>query len=158
MQDDYEESIRTLRAQKFGFQYSEFEGNIGCIVNGDGLALEALDLIKAKKGSIACFLNIKGGVDKDKIATGIKIIMTNPRVEGILINVLGGFLRCNLIADGILAATQEVGLNVPLVLRLEGTNKEEAQNILSQSNLPIIFADNMDSAINILMKQMEIND
>ena len=84
--------------------------------------------------------------------------MTNPRVEGILINVLGGFLRCNLIADGILAATQEVGLNVPLVLRLEGTNKEEAQNILSQSNLPIIFADNMDSAINILMKQMEIND
>ncbi len=158
MQDDYEESIRTLRAQKFGFQYSEFEGNIGCIVNGDGLALEALDLIKAKKGSIACFLNIKGGVDKDKIATGIKIIMTNPRVEGILINVLGGFLRCNLIADGILAATQEVGLNVPLVLRLEGTNKEEAQNILSQSNLPIIFADNIDSAINILMKQMEIND
>lgn len=158
MQDDYEESIRTLRAQKFGFQYSEFEGNIGCIVNGDGLALEALDLIKAQKGNIACFLNIKGGVDKDKIATGIKIIMTNPRVEGILINVLGGFLRCNLIADGILAATQEVGLNVPLVLRLEGTNKDEAVNILTQSNLPIIFAENMDNAINILMKQMEIND
>lgn len=107
---------------------------------------------------MACFLNVKGGVDKDKIAAGIKIIMTNPRVEGILINVLGGFLRCNLIADGILAATQEVGMNVPIVLRLEGTNKEEAKNILAQSNLPIIFADNMNNAITILLKQMEIND
>ena len=84
--------------------------------------------------------------------------MTNPRVEGILINVLGGFLRCNLIADGILAATQEIGMNVPIVLRLEGTNKEEAKNILAQSNLPTIFAENMNSAIEILLKQMEIND
>ena len=158
LQDDYEESARTLRAKKFGFQYSEFDGNIGCSVNGDGLALEALDLIQSKGGSMACFLNVKGGVDKDKIAAGIKIIMTNPRVEGILINVLGGFLRCNLIADGILAATQEVGMNVPIVLRLEGTNKEEAKNILAQSNLPIIFADNMNNAITILLKQMEIND
>ena len=84
--------------------------------------------------------------------------MTNPRVEGILINVLGGFLRCNLIADGILLATQEVGLNVPMVLRLEGTNKEEAENILSQSSLPVIFAQNMSEAIDTLLKQMEIND
>ena len=84
--------------------------------------------------------------------------MTNPRVEGILINILGGFLRCNLIADGILAATQEVGLNVPLVLRLEGTNKDEAKNILAQSNLPVIFADNTGKAIDTLLKQMEIND
>ena len=158
MQDDYEENSRLLRAKKFGFQYREFEGNIGCIVNGDGLALEAMDLIKQKGENIACFLNVKGGVDKDKIAEGIKIIMTNPRVEGILINILGGFLRCNLIADGILAATQEVGLNVPLVLRLEGTNKDEAKNILAQSNLPVIFADNTGKAIDTLLKQMEIND
>ncbi len=158
MQDDYEENARTLKAEKFGFQYNEFDGNIGCIVNGDGLALESMDLIKNKGGSIACFLNVKGGVDKDKIAAGIKIIMTNPRVEGILINVLGGFLRCNLIADGILLATQEVGLNVPMVLRLEGTNKEEAENILSQSSLPVTFAQNMSEAIDTLLKQMEIND
>ena len=158
MQDDYEENARTLKAEKFGFQYNEFDGNIGCIVNGDGLALESMDLIKNKGGSIACFLKVKGGVDKDKIAAGIKIIMTNPRVEGILINVLGGFLRCNLIADGILLATQEVGLNVPMVLRLEGTNKEEAENILSQSSLPVIFAQNMSEAIDTLLKQMEIND
>ena len=158
MQDDYEENARTLKAEKFGFQYNEFDGNIGCIVNGDGLALESMDLIKNNGGSIACFLNVKGGVDKDKIAAGIKIIMTNPRVEGILINVLGGFLCCNLIADGILLATQEVGLNVPMVLRLEGTNKEEAENILSQSSLPVIFAQNMSEAIDTLLKQMEIND
>lgn len=158
LQDDYEENIRMQRAQKFGFPYNEFDGNIGCIVNGDGLALEAMDLIKAKGGNTACFLNVKGGVDKDKIAEGIKIIMTNPRVEGILINVLGGFLRCNLIADGILAATQEVGLNMPIVLRLEGTNKDEAKNILAQSNLPVIFADNINAAIDTLLKQMEIND
>ena len=158
MQDDYEENARTLRAKKFGFQYSEFNGNIGCIVNGDGLALEAMDLIKKQNGELACFLNVKGGVDKDKIAEGIKIIMTNPRVEGILINVLGGFMRCNLIADGILAATQEVGMNVPIILRLEGTNKEEAQDILAKSNLPIIFAKDMNDAIAVLLKQMEVND
>ncbi len=158
LQDDYEENERVLKAQKSGFQYSEFEGNIGCIVNGDGLALEAMDLIKAQGHSLACYLNVKGGVDKDKIATGIKIIMTNPRVEGILINILGGFLRCNLIADGILSATHEVGMNVPMVLRLEGTNKNEAKNILEQSNLPIIFAENADEATAILLKQMELND
>ena len=84
--------------------------------------------------------------------------MTNPRVEGILINVLGGFMRCNLIADGILAATQEVGMNVPIILRLEGTNKEEAKDILAKSNLPIIFAKDMNDAIAVLLKQMEVND
>ena len=85
-----------------------------------------MDLIRARgDNGTACFLNVKGGVDKDKIAAGIKIIMTNPRVEGILINILGGFLRCNLIADGIVAAASEVGLNVPLVVRFEGTNKDK---------------------------------
>ena len=139
LRDEYEEDDRYMKAQKYGFQYNEFDGSIGCIVNGEGLALEAMDIIKEKGGSTACFLNVKGGVDKDKISTGIKIIMTNPRVEGIIINILGGFLRCNLIADGILAATQEVGLNMPMVMRIEGTNKKEAIDILTQSNLPIIF-------------------
>ncbi len=137
LQDEYEEEDRELKAAKYGFQYSEFDGNIGCIVNGDGIALAAMDLIRARgDNGTACFLNVKGGVDKDKIAAGIKIIMTNPRVEGILINILGGFLRCNLIADGIVAAASEVGLNVPLVVRFEGTNKDEAKDILEHSKLP----------------------
>ena len=158
MQDDYEEDPRTLKAQRCGFHYREFDGNIGCVVNGDGLALEAIDVIRSKGYSAACALNVKGGVDKDRIAAGIKIIMTNPRVEGVMINILGGFLRCNLIADGIITATQEVGMNVPMVVRLEGTNKEEAKAILNESKLPIIFADNTDEAIDKLIKQMEVND
>lgn len=103
-------------------------------------------------------MNVKGGVDKDKIAAGIKIIMTNPRVEGILINILGGFLRCNLIADGIVAAASEVGLNVPLVVRFEGTNKDEAKDILEHSKLPIIIAEDMEDSVNKLITAMEESD
>ncbi len=158
LQDDYEASERELQASKYRFGYSEFNGSIGCIVNGDGIALAAMDALRAKGIGTACFLNVKGGVDKDKIASGIKIIMTNPRVEGILINILGGFLRCNLIADGVISAASEVGLNVPLVIRFEGTNKEEAKEILERSKLPLIMADTMEDAINKLVKAMEEND
>ena len=156
--EDFEEETRHRRAKACGFQYHEFNGNIGCIVNGEGLALEAMDIIKSNGYDTACSLNVKGGVDKDKIATGIKIIMTNPRVEGVLINIIGGFLRCNLIADGILEASQDVGLTVPLIVRFEGTNKEEAKAILKQSNLPIIFAEDINDAVEKLLARMEVND
>ena len=149
---------RTLRAAKNGFQYRSFEGSIGCIVNGDGIALAAMDLIKSKGGDAACFLNVKGGVDRDKIASSIKLIMTNPRVEGVLINVLGGFLRCNLVADGIIAAASEVGLNVPLVVRFEGTNKDQAKKILEGSHLPVIIAEDMQDSVDKLMQAMEESD
>ena len=158
LRDDYETSERELQAAKYKFNYSEFEGSIGCIVNGDGIALAAMDLLRKKGVGTACFLNVKGGVDKDKIASGIKIIMTNPRVEGILINVLGGFLRCNLIADGIISAASEVGLNVPLVVRFEGTNKDEAKEILQKSKLPIIMAETMEEAVNLLVQAVEESD
>lgn len=158
LHDDYEASDRELQAAKYRFDYSEFDGSIGCIVNGDGIALAAMDMLREKGTGTACFLNVKGGVDKDKIASGIKIIMTNPRVEGILINILGGFLRCNLIADGIIAAASEVGLNVPLVVRFEGTNKDEAKEILQKSKLPIIMAETMEEAINLLVKAVEESD
>jgi len=158
MKDDSEEDERVLRAQRCGFQYQEFGGTVGCIVNGGSLALEAMDIAKSKGEELACSLNVKGGVDKDKIAAGIKIIMTNPRVEGVFINILGGFLRCNLIADGILTATEDVGLSVPIVVRFEGTNKDEAKAILEQSGLPIIFADSPNEAIDKLLEQMEEND
>ncbi len=158
LQDDYEESDRELLAAKYKFTYSEFDGAVGCIVNGDGIALAAMDLLRNQGVGTACFLNVKGGVDKDKIASGIKIIMTNPRVEGILINILGGFLRCNLIADGIISAASEVGLNVPLVVRFEGTNKDEARDILEKSKLPIILAETMEDAVNKLVEAMEESD
>ncbi len=158
LRDDYETSERELQAAKYKFNYSEFDGSIGCIVNGDGIALAAMDLLRKKGVGTACFLNVKGGVDKDKIASGIKIIMTNPKVEGILINVLGGFLRCNLIADGIISAASEVGLNVPLVVRFEGTNKDEAKEILQKSKLPIIMAETMEEAVNLLVQAVEESD
>ncbi len=156
--EDFEEDKRRRSAKSCGFQYHEFDGNIGCIVNGEGLALEAMDIIQSKGYGTACSLNVKGGFDKDKIAAGIKIIMTNPRVEGILINIIGGFLRCNLIADGILEASQDVGLTIPLVVRFEGTNKEEAKTILQQSNLAVIFAENINEAVEKLLTRMEVND
>ena len=158
LQDEYETEERELKAGKYGFQYSSFDGSIGCIVNGDGIALAAMDLIREKGEGTACFLNVKGGVDKDKIAAGIKIIMTNPRVEGILINVLGGFLRCNLLAEGIVSAASEVGLNVPLVVRFEGTNKDEAKEILEHSKLPLIIADSMEDSVDKLIAAMEASD
>lgn len=155
LQDDYETDERELQASKYKFTYSEFEGSIGCIVNGDGLALAVMDILQSKGYEAACYLNVKGGVDKDKIASGIKIIMTNPRVEGILINILGGFLRCNLVAEGIIAAASEVGLNVPLVVHFEGTNKDEAKEIISHSKLPIIMADELEEAADKLIKAIE---
>ncbi len=158
LQDDYEENDRELQASKYRFTYSEFSGSVGCIVNGDAVALTAMDLLNNRNIGTACFLNVKGGVDKDKIASGIKIIMTNPRVEGILINILGGFLRCNLIADGIISAASEVGLNVPLVVRFEGTNKDEARNILENSHLPLILAETTEDAVNKLVEAMEASD
>ena len=156
LQDDYEEEDRALNAKKFGFTYNNFgSGNVGCIVNGDGITLAAMDMLKSNGLEMVCALNVKGGVDKDKIAAGIKIIMTNPRVEGILINILGGFLRCNLIAEGIVAAASEVGVNVPLVVRFEGTNKDEAMEILQSSKLPIIIAKDMEESVDMLTSAMK---
>ena len=159
LHDDYEDEDRVLKAAKYGFQYREFNnGSVGCIVNGEGVALSIKDMLFDTDEKMDCFLNVKGGVDKDKISAGIKIIMTNPRVEGILINILGGFLRCNLVADGIIAAASEVGLNVPLVVRFEGTNKDEAQEILHSSNLPVLMADTMQDGVAKLLKAMKESD
>ena len=151
-QDKDETNPREQKALQYGFAYNEYDGNIGCIVNGDGLALAMIGLMP---DSVACTINIKGGTDRDKIAAGIKIIATNPRVEGIVINILGGFVRCDMIADGIIDTAAEVGMNVPLVIRFEGTNRDEACKILEQSNLPIIMADSMEDAVFQITKAVE---
>ncbi|MCQ2741539.1 MAG: ADP-forming succinate--CoA ligase subunit beta [Alphaproteobacteria bacterium] len=146
LRDECELPEREIQAAKYKFTYNEFDGSVGCIVNGDGIVMTAMDLLREKNVGTACFINVKGGVDKDKIASGIKIIMTNPRVDGILLNILGGFLRCNLIADGIVAAASEVGLNVPMVVRFEGINKDMAKEIITNAKLPVIWADTMEEA------------
>ena len=155
--DECEFEKRELIAFKNGFQYNSFDGSIGCIVNGEGIALGAMDLIKSKGGNTACFLNLKGSVDQDKVAAGIKLIMTNPRVEGILFVILGGFLRCNLVAEGILAVASEVGLNIPIVVRFEGTNKYEAESILRNSHFPIMITQDIEEGVEQLLQAMEDN-
>ena len=154
LKDDYETEPRELKASKYGFTYHEFDGNIGCIVNGEGLAMAMSDLLKNKGSNVACWLNVKGGVDRDKIAAGIKIIVTNPRVEGIVINILGGFVRCDLIADGIIDAAAEVGMNIPLVVRFEGTNRDEAENVLKRAGLPLILAHDMEDAVDKILQSV----
>ncbi len=159
MHDDYEVGENILKASKCGFKYREFEdGNIGLIVNGDGLALAVHDYLKQMKQKTACYLNIKGGVDEDKIAQSLKIMMTNPKVEGIIINILGGFLRCNLVADGIISAVSEIGLNIPLVARFEGTNKEAAKEILEKHHFNFLTADSLQEAAIKLTKAMKESD
>ncbi len=155
LKDDYETEPRELKACKYGFTYHEFDGNIGCIVNGEGVAMALTDLLKRNGSNIACWLNVKGGVDRDKIAAGIKIIATNPRVEGIVINILGGFVRCDLIADGIIDAAAEVGMNIPLVVRFEGTNRDDAENVLKRAGLPLILAYNMEDAAEKIVQSVQ---
>ncbi len=158
LKDDYETGARELKASKYGFTYHEFDGSIGCIVNGEGLAMAISDLVRSRGSGVACWLNVKGGVDRDKIAAGIKIIATNPRVEEIVINILGGFVRCDLIADGIIDAAAEVGMNIPLVIRFEGTNRDEAENILKRSGLPLVLAHNMEDAVDRILQAVRENE
>ncbi|MCM1323088.1 MAG: succinate--CoA ligase subunit beta [Acetobacter sp.] len=153
--DDAEIDERELTASKFGFQYKELESGIGIIVNGDGLALNIISEAKKLGMSTACFLNLKGGVDRDKIAASIKLMMTNPKVDGIFINILGGFLRCNLIADGIISVANDLGLNIPLVARFEGTNKKEATDILQKSGLSLLIADDTYMGLTMLKEAVE---
>ena len=153
--DETEIEERELKAAKFGFQYRELESGIGIISNGDGFALNIINEAQKLGMNTACFLNLKGGVDRDKIAASIKLIMTNPRVDGIFINILGGFLRCNLIADGIITVANDLGLNIPLVARFEGTNKEDATNILQKSGLAVHLAKNTQEGLLALKDAIE---
>ena len=155
MADESEVSERELIALKNGFQYMELNNGIGIIVNGDGLAINTINEAQNIGLDTACFLNLKGGVDRDKIATSIKLIMTNPKVDGIFINIIGGFLRCNLIADGILNVADDLGLNIPLVVRFEGTNKDEATEILYKSKLPLLIAEDTFTGLNMLKRAIE---
>lgn len=146
---------REATASKYGFQYKELDNGIGIITNGRELALNIINEAQKQNLETACFLNLKGGADRDKIAASIKLIMTNPTVDGIFINILGGFSRCNLIADGIIAVANDLGLNIPLVARFEGTNKEEAINILQSSGLPLKIAPDTYTGLSMLKEAIE---
>jgi succinyl-CoA synthetase beta subunit len=146
LRDESEEDPGELEAGRHGLNYIKLDGNIGCMVNGAGLAMATMDIIKLYGGAPANFLDVGGGATRERVTTAFKLILSDPHVEGILVNIFGGIMRCDVIAEGVVAAAREVSLNVPLVVRLEGTNVELGKKILSQSGLPIIAADNLADA------------
>ncbi len=146
LRDETEEDPKEREAAKYDLNYIALDGNIGCMVNGAGLAMATMDIIKLYGGEPANFLDVGGGATKEKVAAAFKIITSDPKVEGILVNIFGGIMRCDIIAEGVVAAVREVGLEVPLVVRLEGTNVEKGKEILRESGLDVIPADDLDDA------------
>jgi succinyl-CoA synthetase beta subunit len=146
LRDEAEEDPKELEAAKHSLNYVALEGSIGCMVNGAGLAMATMDIIKLYGAEPANFLDVGGGATKERVTAAFKIILSDPNVEGILVNIFGGIMRCDVIAEGVVAAAREVSLSVPLVVRLEGTNVQLGKDILSKSGLPIIAADNLADA------------
>lgn len=146
LRDTSEEDPKEIEASKHDLAYVALEGTIGCMVNGAGLAMATMDIIKLYGAEPANFLDVGGGASKEKVTAAFKIITADPNVKGILVNIFGGIMRCDVIAEGVVAAVREVGLKVPLVVRLEGTNVEQGKAIISESGLNVIPADDLDDA------------
>jgi succinyl-CoA synthetase beta subunit len=146
MRDLDEEDPAEVQASKFDLNYIQLDGTIGCLVNGAGLAMATMDTIKLYGGSPANFLDVGGGATTEKVTEAFKIMLSNPKLSAILVNIFGGIMRCDVIAEGVVAAAKEVKLSVPLVVRMKGTNEAQGKKILADSGLPIITADNMGEA------------
>ena len=152
LRDETEEDPKELAASKFDLNYIALDGEIGCMVNGAGLAMATMDIIKLYGAEPANFLDVGGGATKEKVTEAFKIITSDPNVKGILVNIFGGIMRCDVIAEGIIAAVRDVGLKVPLVVRLEGTNVELGKKIIAESGLNVISGDNLSDAAEKIVK------
>ncbi len=155
LRDEAEEDPKELEAAKYSLNYVALDGTIGCMVNGAGLAMATMDIIKLYGASPANFLDVGGGATKERVTAAFKIILSDPHVEGILVNIFGGIMRCDVIAEGVVSAAREVQLSVPLVVRLEGTNVDLGKAILAKSNLPIIAADNLADAAEKVVRAVQ---
>ena len=155
LRDEDEEDPAELEAAKHDLNYIKLDGNIGCMVNGAGLAMSTMDIIKLYGGEPANFLDVGGGATKERVTTAFKLILSDSNVEGILVNIFGGIMRCDVIADGVIAAAREVSLNVPLVVRLEGTNVDLGKKILLESGLPIVSADDLGDAAEKIVRAVK---
>jgi succinyl-CoA synthetase beta subunit len=155
LRDEAEEDPKELEAAKHALNYVALDGVIGCMVNGAGLAMATMDIIKLYGSSPANFLDVGGGATKERVTAAFKIILSDPNVEGILVNIFGGIMRCDVIAEGVVAAAREVSLSVPLVVRLEGTNVDLGKEIMAKSGLPIITADNLADAAEKVVKAVK---
>jgi len=143
LRDETEEDAKELEASKYDLNYITLDGEIGCMVNGAGLAMATMDIIKLYGSEPANFLDVGGGATKEKVTEAFKIITSDPKVKGILVNIFGGIMRCDVIAEGVVAAVKEVGLQVPLVVRLEGTNVQQGKDIINNSDVDVIAADDL---------------
>ena len=152
LRDTTEEDPKELQASKFDLNYIALDGEIGCMVNGAGLAMATMDIIKLYGAEPANFLDVGGGATKEKVTEAFKIITSDPNVKGILVNIFGGIMRCDIIAEGVIAAVREVGLEVPLVVRLEGTNVEKGKEIIAASGLNVIAADDLKDGAQKIVK------
>ena len=155
LRDEDEEDPMELEASKHDLNYVKLDGSIGCMVNGAGLAMATMDIIKLYGAEPANFLDVGGGATRERVTTAFKIILSDPNVEGILVNIFGGIMRCDVIAEGVVAAAREVSLNVPLVVRLEGTNVELGKKILKESGLKITSAENLADAAEKIVKAVK---
>lgn len=144
MRDKTQEDETEVTASELDINYVTMDGNIGCMVNGAGLAMATMDVIKLNGGEPANFLDVGGGANKQRVIEAFKLILSSDKVEGIFVNIFGGIVRCDMIAEGIIAAVKEVGVKVPVVVRLEGTNVEEGKQLLRDSGMAIIPADNIN--------------
>ena len=155
LRDETEEDPAEVEASKSDLAYIKLDGNIGCMVNGAGLAMATMDIIKLNGAFPANFLDVGGGANKEKVTAAFKIILSDPAVKGILVNIFGGIMKCDIIADGIVAAAREVDLKVPLVVRLEGTNVDEGKAILAGSGLPIVAANDLGDAARKIVAEVK---
>ncbi|AYG67648.1 MULTISPECIES: ADP-forming succinate--CoA ligase subunit beta [unclassified Rhizobium] len=155
LRDTSEEDEKEIQAHEHDLAYVALDGNIGCMVNGAGLAMATMDIIKLYGAEPANFLDVGGGATKEKVTAAFKIITADPAVQGILVNIFGGIMKCDVIAEGVLAAVKEVGLKVPLVVRLEGTNVELGKKIINESGLNVISADDLDDAAQKIVKAVK---
>ncbi|GGC29313.1 succinate--CoA ligase [ADP-forming] subunit beta [Novosphingobium marinum] len=155
LRDETEEDPAEVEASKYDLAYIKLDGNIGCMVNGAGLAMATMDIIKLNGAFPANFLDVGGGASKEKVTAAFKIILSDPAVKGILVNIFGGIMKCDIIADGIVAAAKDVNLSVPLVVRLEGTNVEKGKEILDNSGLAIVSADDLGDAAKKIVAEVK---
>ena len=155
LRDLGEEDEKEIEASKYDLAYISLDGDIGCMVNGAGLAMATMDIIKLFGAEPANFLDVGGGASKEKVTAAFKIITADPKVKGILVNIFGGIMKCDVIAEGVIAAVKEVGLQVPLVVRLEGTNVELGKKIINESGLNVISADDLEDAAQKIVKAVK---
>jgi succinyl-CoA synthetase beta subunit len=158
MRDTSQEDERETRAQQWELNYIALDGDIGCMVNGAGLAMATMDLIKLNGGEPANFLDVGGGATKERVTEAFKIILSDKKVKGVLVNIFGGIVRCDLIADGIIGAVAEVGIEIPVVVRLEGNNAELGAKKLDESGLNIIAAKSFTDAAQKIVKVVQENE